>query len=178
MERQAPILIAYDGSENARHAIERAGELFTGRPSLILHVWEPVELAALRHGAIGMSATVLEPEADETAETLAERVAAEGATLAGQAGLDAQAEAVESTTSVWETIVGVAAGVEASVIVLGSRGLRGMRSLVLGSVSSNVAHHAHQPVLIVPTPALAAARREQAATPTGELMTVVSATTS
>jgi len=167
MERQAPILIAYDGSENARHAIERAGKLFTGQPALVLHVWEPVELAALRRGAIGLSTTVTEIEADETAKTLAQRIAIEGATLAGQAGLDARAEAVESTTSVWETIVNVADQVAAVAIILGSRGLRGLRSLMLGSVSSSVAHHAHQPVLIIPVPALATARRERAAaTPT------------
>jgi nucleotide-binding universal stress UspA family protein len=167
MERQAPILIAYDGSENARHAIERAGELFTGRQALVLHIWEPVELAALRRGAIGMSMTVTEAEADETAEMLAQRIATEGATLAHQAGLDARAEAIESTTSVWETIVNVADTTGAVVIILGSRGLRGLRSLMLGSVSASVAHHAHQPVLVVPAPALTAARRERAAaTPT------------
>ena len=36
------------------------------------------------------------------------------------------------------------------MIVLGSRGLTGMRSLVLGSVSHGVANHSRRPVLIIP----------------------------
>jgi len=158
----APVLIAYDGSEHARHAVERAGELFPGRAAVVLHAWEPPELAAIRRGAIGLSATLAEREVDATADDEAARVAAEGADLARRAGLGAEARTVQATPSTWEAIVRVADEAGAAAVVLGSRGVRGLRSLVLGSVSHQVAQHAAQPVLVVPAPELAAARRELA----------------
>jgi EmrB/QacA subfamily drug resistance transporter len=158
--RRGPVVVGYDGSGSARRAIEEAGVLFGGSRAVVLYAWEAVELAALRRGAIGMSATASEGEVDAKAGTEAARVAAEGAELARRHGLEAEARAVPAVPSVWETIVRVADEEGASAIVLGSRGLRGLRSLTLGSVSNQVAQHAHQPVLAIPSPELVDARRE------------------
>ena len=165
MKSTGPILIAYDGSENARDAIEWAGEMFGGRRAVVLYAWEPVEGIAVLHGGIGStagaSATEGMREADAWGQAAAERVAAEGAELARRAGLDAEPRVMRGALPVWELIVEAADDLDAALILLGSRGLRGLRSLVLGSVSHQVLHNAHQPVLVVPTTALAEARRER-----------------
>ena len=52
---------------------------------------------------------------------------------------------------------------DASLIVLGARGLSAFKSMLLGSVSHSVAQHAHRPVLIVPPAAHAVADVDSAA---------------
>jgi nucleotide-binding universal stress UspA family protein len=147
-----PLLLCYDGSEDAKHAIERAGELFAGRRALVVTVRRPIPaldtVAVL--GATGGMVNVVDVER-ATAETDG-RVADEGVRIAQEAGLDAEPVAVRSTRSVWETIVGVADRHDAATIVMGSRELTGLRSMVLGSVSSAVVRHADRPTLIIPQP--------------------------
>jgi nucleotide-binding universal stress UspA family protein len=48
-------------------------------------------------------------------------------------------------------VVDVANEIDAAVIVVGSRGLRGMKERLEGSVSHQIAEHAARPVLIVPS---------------------------
>jgi nucleotide-binding universal stress UspA family protein len=147
-----PLLLCYDGSEDAEHAIERAGELFAGRHALVLTVRRPVAatntVAVL--GASGGMANVVEVERASAATD--GHVAEQGVRIARQAGLDAEPVAIGSTDPVWETIVGVADRHDAATIVMGSRGLTGLRSILLGSVSNAVVHHAGRPTLIVPRP--------------------------
>ncbi len=46
--RQAPVLLCYDGSDSAGHAIERAGAALCGGPAIVLTVWESLGSAILR----------------------------------------------------------------------------------------------------------------------------------
>lgn len=48
-----------------------------------------------------------------------------------------------------EQILCVADTIEADLVVMGHRGLGGFQSLLLGSVSTRVAHHAACPVLVM-----------------------------
>ena len=48
-----------------------------------------------------------------------------------------------------EEIVTLGEEIDASLVVMGSRGLGGIRRALLGSVSSSVVQHAHCPVLVV-----------------------------
>jgi nucleotide-binding universal stress UspA family protein len=47
----------------------------------------------------------------------------------------------------------IKAGADADLMVVGSRGSGGFGRLLLGSVSSQVTHHAPCPVVVVPGPA-------------------------
>jgi nucleotide-binding universal stress UspA family protein len=50
---------------------------------------------------------------------------------------------------VWKTILDIAGSRDAAMIVMGSRGLTGVRSMLLGSVSGAVVNHADRPTLVV-----------------------------
>jgi nucleotide-binding universal stress UspA family protein len=148
---EGPLLLCYDGSADAAHAIERAGALFDGRSALVVTVWQQ-PLAGL--GGIAWSgeapgSMVDVGELDREAAESGGRVASEGVRVAEQAGLDAEPLAIKATGPVWKTILGVAERNDAAAIVMGSRGLTGLRSMLLGSVSSAVVGHADRPTLVI-----------------------------
>jgi nucleotide-binding universal stress UspA family protein len=147
-----PLLLCYDGSDDAVQAIEQAGTLFTGWAAVVVTAWQP---------AAGLASTVWSGETpgteyvaglDRAAAEEAERIAAEGARVALQAGLKAEPLAVEAAGSVSKTILRLADQNDAATIVMGSRGLTGLRSMLLGSVSQGVAHHSDRPTLIIRHP--------------------------
>jgi len=151
-----PLLLCFDGSEDARLAIKRAGALFAGRRALVVMVWEPI--ADLNSFAwTGPTATAVDLVAlNRAAAADAGRVADDGVRVALEAGLKAEPFAVETTGAVWKTIVEIADRHDAAAIVMGSRGLAGVRSMLLGSVSSEVVHHADRPTLMIRQPVAAA----------------------
>jgi nucleotide-binding universal stress UspA family protein len=130
-----PLLLCYDGSAEAAHAIEHAGGMFAGRRALVLTVWRP--------------AGPLRSRARSGAE-LGGRLAGEGVRIAQAAGLAAEPVVAEATGVVWRTILEIAERHDAATIVMGSRALTGVRSMLLGSVSSAVVHHADRPALVIP----------------------------
>jgi nucleotide-binding universal stress UspA family protein len=140
---EAPMLICYDGSDGARHAIDSAVELLGARPAVVLDVGPVLTPAE--------SAATLAPvpvSFEEVNGRAALRTAEEGAEYARSAGLPAEARAGVAAP-VWQGIVDVAEEIAAAVIVMGSRGLNGAKELLEGSVSHEVAMHAGRPVLIV-----------------------------
>ena len=160
MPGEPQLLIAYDGSEQASEAIAFAARTFGGARATVLFAWEPATLGAV---AIGAPAAIPEGEIEHE-EQIALRVAEDGAEKARAAGLTADAEAVETAESSWRTIVDAADRLHPDLIVMGTRGLSGVRSLVLGSVSHGVAQHASHPVLIVPSGEVVDGRRAEAKT--------------
>jgi nucleotide-binding universal stress UspA family protein len=143
---ERPILIAYDGSKGARRAIQGAAALLGSRRAVVLDVAAPVTTAE----SIALTSSVVPGAAFEELNTAdALTVAREGVEHARAAGFDAEARAALSAPT-WDGIVEVADEVDAAVIVLGSRGLTGLREQFEGSVSHEVAEHAGRPVLIIP----------------------------
>jgi nucleotide-binding universal stress UspA family protein len=148
-----PLLLCYDGSPDAAHAIERAGVLLAGRSALVLNVWQPTAKLGSFAWAGATDSMVDFFDVDRASADVGGRVVDEGVRIARAAGLEAEGIAVEATGPVWETIVTVADGHDASAIIMGSRGLTGLRSMLLGSVSGAVVHHADRPTMVIRQPA-------------------------
>jgi nucleotide-binding universal stress UspA family protein len=139
-----PVLICYDGSPGAQQAISAAGSLLVDRHAVVLDVG-PLDLVAETYAAAGSGAADVSAAVFEG--TLAQAEA--GAGLARQAGFHAEARAAVDAPT-WRGIVKVADEIDAPAIVVGSHGLSGLRELIEGSVSHDVAEHAGRPVLVVP----------------------------
>jgi nucleotide-binding universal stress UspA family protein len=146
---RGPLLICFDGSADAEQAIQRAGGLLVARDTVVLTVWQPTAaLGSFSWGgeAAGMVNFVA---LDRAGAEDAGRIAEEGVGLAREAGLEAEPIAIKATGPVWKTIVETADAHDAAAIVMGSRGLTGVRSMLLGSVSIAVVHHADCPTFVV-----------------------------
>ncbi len=147
-----PLVLCYDGSDDAAHAIERAGRLLGGRDALVVTVWQGAP-ALSSFAFAGATDSMFDfVEADRAAAERGGRVADEGVRIAEQAGLRAEPVAVEATGPVWKTIVEIADRHDAATIVMGSRGLTGLQSMLLGSVSNAIVHHADRPTLVIRQP--------------------------
>jgi nucleotide-binding universal stress UspA family protein len=147
-----PLLLCYDGSDPAKHAIERAAGLLRTRHAVVLTVWQPTAVLGSFAWAGATESMLNYVELDRTAAELGGRIVGEGARVAEQAGMQAEPLAVEATGAVWKTILEVAESHDVSTIVIGSRGLTGLRSMLLGSVSTAVVHHADRPTLVIHSP--------------------------
>ena len=147
---ERPILIAYDGSEDAKSAITSAGELLTPAPALVVTAWPAAERSVGTSGGVIATYSPIFGEIDELERTNAQETAEEGAALARLAGFDAKPLIVRSSDrNVWHAILDLGAEHDARAIVLGSRGQGGLTDVLLGSVPGRVVHHADRPVLVV-----------------------------
>jgi nucleotide-binding universal stress UspA family protein len=148
---QGPVLFAYDGSDHARAAIERAAAALERGPAIVATAWTsfedaaPSALLALPRDVVRDSVNTLDEANRETAEELAEQ----GAELARAAGFDAEPRAVRAGGPFFAALLDLAEEVDASAIVAGSRGRSRLASAVLGSVSTGLLHHTSRPVMIV-----------------------------
>ncbi len=141
-----PILIAYDGSPESEEAVETAASLLGPRPAVVLTVSPPLTFA---EGVLSTASLLPGVLFEDLNSADALKRAETGAEHARKAGLDAEARELTGP-SPWEGIVDVADEIDAAVVVVGSRGLNGLRELAVGSVSHAVASHTRRPVLVVP----------------------------
>lgn len=139
-EKSKRIVVGVDGSEPAERALEWAAREAKLRDASleVVTVWEtPIVFAGTGAPMVPSVRDAVEARAEETADHAARRAAALGAL--------ATARAVEGHAS--SVLTDLAGG--ADLLVVGSRGRGGFGSLLLGSVSTQCAHHATCPVAIV-----------------------------
>jgi nucleotide-binding universal stress UspA family protein len=139
------ILLATDGSEEAELAALRAVDLADATDSElhVVHVGVVPTFLKSYPGTLGYERRLYEQIEEVSRELLRKqswRVKAAGGTVAGT-HLRMGAVAME--------IVALAEEIGADLIVMGSRGLGGVRRALMGSVSDSVVRHAHCPVLVV-----------------------------
>jgi nucleotide-binding universal stress UspA family protein len=148
------IVIGFDGSDPAKHAIETAGRLIPGARATVVTVrdsWVPLERAAFARIALPDSVIVpaareLERELEQSAQATAEQ----GRALARSAGLDADCFG-EPAGMPWHGLATVAGRLGADAIVCGARGCGGLARAVLGTTTDALLHHAETPVLVIPS---------------------------
>ena len=137
------ILLATDGSKDAELATKAAIELAntTGSELHVVYVGDFVPSPhAYPENKLGQ---LVERVTRRTHSVLGERIA-----LIAAAGGGVSGEHVRVGRPA-EEIVGLAEEIKAGLIVVGSRGLGGIRRALVGSVSDSVVRHAHCPVLVV-----------------------------
>jgi nucleotide-binding universal stress UspA family protein len=153
-----PVVIAYDGSESAEHALREAGALLPGRKALVVAVWKAgvgLEAIELPASSMGLPPSALDVDAaldaDRALYERAQRLAAHGTALATDAGFEAEALAVadEPAVSVAETLARLASEREAQAIVVGAHGHGRVGQVLLGSTSRDLIRHATCPVVVV-----------------------------
>jgi len=137
-----------------------------GSEATVLVIWETILETMTRHGSLGLGFGMVgacgDDGADAAIKQAAAETAAEGVQRAVAAGLVAQPRVVNRGDDIAAVILAEAGDLDADVIVLGTRGLGGVKSLMLGSVSHAVLHHADRAVLVIPSPSLAEQRHHWA----------------
>jgi nucleotide-binding universal stress UspA family protein len=131
------ILVGYDGSDCGERALEWAiDEARMRRTRLtICHVWQYPYT-----GFMGGTVTV---DFEREAKRMLEAAVAQ----ARLAAPDLEIQPLLACGSAATSLIGF--GVDSDLVVVGTHGLSGVRELMLGSVSAQVAAHAGSPVIVV-----------------------------
>ncbi len=136
MER---IVVGFDGSEHSRKALARAVEIANGATIAVVSAANVARLLRDPAGGVG---PVDPADAEARTQALAEaREYLEGRGIEGVY--------VEGHGNPADVIVQEAEESGADLIVIGTRGLNAVQRVVLGSVSTNIVHHAPCDVLVV-----------------------------
>lgn len=142
--RPRKILLATDGSEEADLAAKAAAGL-AEEPGSELHVVTvgPGYPLYMLPDSTGRFREVYEEEQRQTREVLdaqVRKIEASGGRVQ---------KAHQRSGRPDRQILDLADDLDADLVVIGSRGLGGLRRALMGSVSDSVVHHAHCPVLVV-----------------------------
>lgn len=155
------IVVATDGSKPAEEAVRQATDLASHEgarlhlvtaypdPQMLRDpttIWSNEPKGVIDSGRTGGGARTETVDLREIAESVLKRAAREAVSK----GVDVETHASEGEPA--EVIINVANQVGADLIVIGSRGLTGIKRYLLGSVSTKVSQHAHCSVMIVRAP--------------------------
>lgn len=150
-----PVIVSFDGSAPAEAALRVAVRELPGRHLVVVSVWEPGFTTAMLTPTdmSGIAFAVPRPEdvlaVDRLQHDHAETVAAAGVTMAQELGATAEALPARDDDNVARTVIAAAERCDASLIVVGSRGLGAVKERLLGSTTRRLLHDSRRPVLVV-----------------------------
>jgi nucleotide-binding universal stress UspA family protein len=132
------ILLTTDGSEDAYLAARAAIDLSQkgGSELHVVHVWHDVPTPH----AHSFVRAQLRQEAQEILDKQAEKIEGAGGTVA-------KAHIGEGRTI--DEILDLSEELQVGLLIVGSRGLGGVKRILMGSVSEGIVHHARRPVLVM-----------------------------
>jgi nucleotide-binding universal stress UspA family protein len=150
------IVLCYDGSAGARAAVDLAAKAMPGAEATVVTVWETFADVMMRTAEMAAGLLVAPSgedyeQLDRVAEQAARATSAEGVQRARDAGMRAEARIVIRQGEIGESILAIAADIDADLIFVGTRGRGDVRSFLLGGVSHYLVHHADRAVSVVPS---------------------------
>ena len=138
------IIVGVDGSGHSQRALIRAIKEAAAHHA-------PLTVITVHQAIMGFGGgPVVYPEDPTETERLREAAQAETDKALAEAGESRPESVTVRAVHGFPPEVLVEASRDADMIVLGSRGAGGFGHLMMGSVTSQVAHHATCPILIVP----------------------------
>jgi nucleotide-binding universal stress UspA family protein len=149
-----PLVLCYDGSENARHAIREAAEITGAQDALLAHAWVRPSAIVLGGRAIptGHPLAPAASEFDAAAQENAEQITADGVEVARAAGFAPEPVTLPSGPRVWRPLLELAVERDARALVVGSHGSSRFRYALPGGVAQAIVSNATHPVIVVPRP--------------------------
>lgn len=134
------IVVAYDGSDHADRALDRAAELASSGAELVV-------VSAAEHSTLSADPALGMSTADPIDAEWARENLDRARTRLGAAGVSVRT--VEARGDPADAVVRQAEDEDADLIVVGTRGLNVAQRALLGSVSTRIVHHAGCDVLVV-----------------------------
>jgi nucleotide-binding universal stress UspA family protein len=144
------LIIGYDGSDEAGHAIEAAAAIVRATNAVVANVWQPAIMPVAAF-SVAAAAEPLSDHEDAALESAARRIAEEGVRRASDAGFRARPELrCGAAADVGGVLHDLAEEYDADLIVVGRRDSSRLEAAVFGSTTRDVVRHARRPVLVVP----------------------------
>jgi nucleotide-binding universal stress UspA family protein len=145
------IVIGYDGSDEARHAIDAAVTILRATEAVVANVWSPIVVPVTTMPLAAPATPPPSDEQDAQLEHAARQVVEEGVERASAAGLRARPELrCGAAADVGRLLGTLADEYEADLVVVGRRGVSRIEAVVLGSASNDTVRESRRPVLVVP----------------------------
>ena len=141
------ILVAVDGSDPSFNASTYAIDFAkrNGAELIVLYIVSPVPYSQFEYANIGRMKEIESNEMEKAQREVVDKVKQK----ATENNVSVKTEVLIKYTSVVKEIVEYAEDNKVDMIVIGSRGVTGLKKILLGSVANGVVTFSHCPVLVV-----------------------------